>query len=480
MYQKISNSWLKHWDFILLDLAGLQIAYFFSVIARNGWCNPYANEMYASAALVIALADICTVFFTEAYRGIMRRGYFREFCQVVRHVAIVYAIELAYLFLTQQGGAFSRLSFVIFAVSAFLLLYAARVIWKWYLLQHKKVFYKKRALLVVASADRAARVIRTVLDNTYNELEVIGAVIAGMPDMVGGTVEGVPLVCSVDGIPDYIQTRWVDSILINVKKEAALPESLIHACINMGVTVHSRVADLERDSQNQQLDRVGGYIVLSSSLRMASPSQLLMKRLLDICGGLVGMVMCLFLGILIGPAIYLSSPGPIFFSQVRIGRNGRRFKIYKFRSMYLDAEQHKKELLERNEMQGLMFKMEADPRIIGSGPDGTRHGLGWFIRKTSIDEFPQFWNVLKGEMSLVGTRPPTEDEWVRYSHHHRARLAVKPGLTGIWQVSGRSNVTDFEQVVEMDKQYVQNWNLGLDIKIILKTVLVVFQGEGSK
>ena len=108
--------------------------------------------------------------------------------------------------------------------------------------------------------------------------------------------------------------------------------------------------------------------------------------------------------------IYFSDPGPIFFSQSRVGMNGRKFKIYKFRSMYQDAEARKKDLMEKNEMQGLMFKIEADPRIIGSGPDGTKHGIGWFIRKTSIDEFPQFWNVLKGEMSLVGTRPPTADE----------------------------------------------------------------------
>lgn len=148
--------------------------------------------------------------------------------------------------------------------------------------------------------------------------------------------------------------------------------------------------------------------------------------------------------------------------------------------MYMDAEERKKELMSRNEMQGLMFKMEADPRIIGSGPDGTKKGLGWFIRKTSLDEFPQFWNVLKGDMSLVGTRPPTVDEWNQYDYHHRARMAIKPGITGMWQVSGRSDITDFEEVVRLDKEYIENWSIGLDIKILLKTVLVVFKGSGSK
>ena len=125
-------------------------------------------------------------------------------------------------------------------------------------------------------------------------------------------------------------------------------------------------------------------------------------------------------------------------------------------------------------------KMDEDPRIIGSGPDGTKHGIGWFIRKTSIDEFPQFLNVLKGEMSLIGTRPPTEDEWNQYEYHHRARMAIKPGLTGMWQVSGRSNITDFEEVVALDMDYIKHWSIGLDIKILLKTVMVVLRGQGSK
>lgn len=148
--------------------------------------------------------------------------------------------------------------------------------------------------------------------------------------------------------------------------------------------------------------------------------------------------------------------------------------------MYLDAEEKKESLQEKNKMKGLMFKVDADPRIIGSGPDGKKHGIGWLIRKTSIDEFPQFLNVLKGDMSLVGTRPPTVDEWNQYEYHHRVRMAIKPGLTGLWQVSGRSNITDFEEVVKLDLNYIQNWSLELDIKILLKTIGVVLIGRGSE
>ena len=151
--------------------------------------------------------------------------------------------------------------------------------------------------------------------------------------------------------------------------------------------------------------------------------------------------------------------------------------------MYKDAEKRKKELMEQNNIKdGLMFKMDFDPRIIGNKilPDGTQKtGIGQFLRNHSIDEFPQFFNVLMGQMSLVGTRPPTADEWDKYKLHHRARLAIKPGVTGLWQVSGRSSITDFEEVVKLDTEYISNWSIGGDLKIIMKTIGVVFSGDGA-
>ena len=149
----------------------------------------------------------------------------------------------------------------------------------------------------------------------------------------------------------------------------------------------------------------------------------------------------------------------------------------------MDAEERKKELMSQNKVSdGMMFKMDWDPRIIGSHvlKDGTKKkGIGNYIRDWSLDEFPQFWNVLKGDMSLVGTRPPTEDEWEKYEPWHRTRLAVKPGITGMWQVSGRSNITDFEEVVKLDTQYLNNWSFALDVEILIKTVEIVIKKEGS-
>ena len=203
----------------------------------------------------------------------------------------------------------------------------------------------------------------------------------------------------------------------------------------------------------------------------SSYKRLLIKRMFDILGGLVGLAITGILTLFIAPAIRLDSPGPVFFAQTRVGKNGRRFKIYKFRSMYQDAEQRKKELERENEVKGLMFKMDNDPRITK---------VGAFLRKTSLDEFPQFLNVLKGDMSLVGTRPPTEDEFEQYDEHYRRRLSMTPGLTGMWQVSGRSEISDFDEVVRLDLQYIDNWSLTLDFKILLQTVIVVLGHRGAK
>ncbi|MEO1399810.1 MAG: sugar transferase [Cyanobacteria bacterium J06635_1] len=192
------------------------------------------------------------------------------------------------------------------------------------------------------------------------------------------------------------------------------------------------------------------------------------KRLLDITGALVGLGIVGLIFLPIAIAIQIDNPGPIFYSQTRHGYRGRTFRIWKFRSMVANADRIKH--LVKNEAKGLIFKNEADPRITK---------VGRFLRRTSLDELPQFWNVLTGDMSLVGTRPPVTAEVKQYQPHHWQRLAVKPGLTGEWQANGRSTVNDFEQIVEMDLRYQQRWSLRYDILLILKTIGAVLRSKGA-
>ena len=236
------------------------------------------------------------------------------------------------------------------------------------------------------------------------------------------------------------------------------------------VDVNIQVLDKRLADHNKQLQIMGNYYVTSFYKKTIGLRMEVVKRLIDIAGAIVGLVLTGISVVLVAPFILLESPGPLFFSQIRIGKNGRRFQIYKFRSMYADAEDRKQELLAQNEMNGLMFKIKDDPRI-------TR--VGKFIRKTSIDELPQFWNVLKGDMSLIGTRPPTVDEFEKYKGQYKRRLTLRPGITGLWQVSGRSNIQDFEDVLALDLKYIDTWSLGLDIKILFQTVYVVFFRRGA-
>ena len=240
----------------------------------------------------------------------------------------------------------------------------------------------------------------------------------------------------------------------------------------MGVAVHIYMEEAYHSLPNRSISNVFGYNVLTTTTSPISFRQSLLKRMIDILGGLVGCVLTAIITVIIGPIIFIKSPGPIFFSQIRVGKRGRQFKIYKFRSMYMDAEKRKAELMAQNKISdGMMFKIDDDPRSI--------KGIGHFIRRTSLDEFPQFWNVLKGDMSIVGTRPPTADEYARYSPHHKRRLTMQPGITGLWQVSGRSSITDFEEVVRLDTRYIENWSLDLDLKIILKTIKNVIKSDDA-
>ena len=315
--------------------------------------------------------------------------------------------------------------------------------------------------------------VRTIKENNHYGLRLTGIILMD-ENVKGWSYEGVPVVADASSAEEYLCREWVDEVFFTLPSEIELPAELVNLCEEMGITVHIRMAKMEDfENTNRFVQNIAGYVVVTSSVNVMTNGQAILKRAMDLAGGLVGCLITGILFLIVAPLIYFKSPGPIFFSQWRIGKNGRKFKIYKFRSMYMDAEERKKELMEQNKVKdGMMFKMDDDPRII--------KGIGHFIRKTSIDEFPQFWNVLKGDMSMVGTRPPTLDEWEKYSPRHRIRMATKPGLTGMWQVSGRSNITDFEEVVKLDERYIREWCFALDIKIILKTVGNMVSGDGAE
>ena len=476
---------MKHVDFIILDILCLQVALMLAYACSGyGW-DIYTPILYRNVAMFLGLADLMLLICRETMKGVIRRGHFREFTMTVKQAVFIEGIALLYLFLLQEGRNYSRLVLLLMPVCYSVVAYAVRELWKWHLQKKKTSDEGKSALLIAASEDVVERVVKTIKENNYAQYIVAGiSLIGGGKYSVGEKIDGVPVVAEEAGIPHYVCQDWIDEVLVVTSDEVPYPGKLLSQLMETGVTVHLGLAKvMSEPGKKQFVEKIGPYTVLTTSINYASSFQLFLKRAMDIMGGLVGCIITVLLLPFVGTAIYLASPGPIFFAQERVGKNGKRFKMYKFRSMYMDAEARKAELMKDNRLgDGKMFKLDFDPRVIGNKilPDGShKTGIGDFIRRTSLDDFPEFFNVLKGDMSIVGTRPPLISETNLYELHHKARLAIKPGITGMWQVSGRSDITDFEEIVRLDREYISNWNIGMDIKILVKTVMVVLKEDGS-
>lgn len=482
MYKKGSKGWFKHGDFLVLDLICLHIAFVLSYVIRHGFINPYRIEVYRSMAIFLTMADIMIIFLFETLKNVLKRGYYKEFAAIVRQTLILELLATLYLFSVQDGFIYSRITLYAMGLIYLLVTYFVRLGWK--RLLRKRLKDERTSLIIITTESMAESVVHEIVDYSFERYKLAGIVVIDK-NMEGQSVHKIPVVATVRTAADFVCREWVDEALVVMPPRDPLPEQLINQLSETGITVHINVGQLpEFEGKRQFVEKIGRYTVLSTSINYATDKQLLGKRILDIIGGLVGCLITIVLFIFIAPAIKKESPGPVFFTQTRIGKNGRKFKMYKFRSMYMNAEEMKKELMDQNNMKdGMMFKMDFDPRVIGNKilPNGQKKtGIGDFIRRTSLDEFPQFFNVLKGDMSLVGTRPPTLDEWEKYELRHRARLSIKPGITGLWQVSGRSKITDFEEVVKLDKQYITDWSMGLDFRILFKTIQSVIKKDGAK
>ena len=482
MYEKAATGWAKHLDFIILDMICLELSFVLAYMIRHGFGNPYGNVMYRNMGIFLLFLDFAMLLFMETLRDVLRRGIYREFVRTLRHVVVFMLVLSMYMFVTQEGSIYSRITIFVMSVIYFFLTYVIRLAWKSYV-KHRAPGQTETSLLIISSENRSAEILESVKKNSYGRYHIVGWVFHD-ECKVGKAVEGIPVVATHQDVVEYVKKNWVDEVLFAIPANDPFPREIMDQLTAMGVTVHM---NLDKSSQivgvKQSVGKVGDLVVISSSLNNMTSRQRMEKRILDVCGGIVGCILTGILYLILAPKIKKESPGPVFFTQTRIGKNGKPFKLYKFRSMYLDAEERKAELMSQNRVEnGLMFKMEFDPRVIGNKLDENGNnttGIGEFIRKYSLDEFPQFYNVLKGDMSLVGTRPPTVEEVAQYEARHRTRLAIKPGITGMWQVSGRSNITDFEEVVRLDTDYIANWSIGLDIKILLKTVSVIFKKEGA-
>jgi len=478
MYKRYRQEWTKHIDFIIIEEISLQLAYLLAMWLRFGGIL-FGQSMYKELGFVMFLMDLVVVMSLNTLHNVLKRGYFLELIETLKTSVTVFALAVVYMYALKVSEDYSRILLFVTLILHIVISYATRILWKIILKNTNINENKKYSMLVVVDPSMADETLENLTKNNGDCYKIIG--IAFTRKDKREEVCSVPVVCDIEDASDYICREWIDAVYIGCTKVTPRIDKLMEDCRQMTVTVHFAVSGVRHMGTHPFGDKIAGITVLTSAARYATPLEYGIKRAIDIAGGLVGSVAALIIIAIVGPIIKRESPGPIIYSQERIGKNGKKFKMYKIRSMHVDADKIKNDLLDKNQNKdGMMFKIEHDPRIIGNYIDenGVQHtGIGEFIRRRSLDEFPQFFNVLLGQMSLVGTRPPTVDEWEKYEFHHRARLACKPGLTGVWQTSGRSRITDFEEVVKLDTKYISEWTISMDIRLILKTALMVLAGD---
>lgn len=465
------NKVIETYGLLFLDLVSIIISFLVSTYIRFGNFKDMGDkEIHFQVCLVFLLFCAIYSFGLEWNRGFFKRNIWKEALAVGKYNILMFLVVEAVMYFLKWADVFSRLVMAYFVIINTLLTLLLHAVFKKILWMN---FSSDKSVIKVMVITEGRRIENTV-SRLREELGISYQIVAlGCVDneYQEECYEGIPVVAGENIIQTAI-TMALDEAFISVPGAVGKEvEGLLQSFGEMGVDCHYSLELPCMSGERGQVESFGGYSVITYTRFQSSYKRMVIKRGIDILGGLVGLAVTAVFYPFVALAIKLDSPGPVLFSQTRIGRNGRRFKIYKFRSMYMDAEERKKELEKQNEMQGLMFKMENDPRI-------TR--VGRFIRKTSIDELPQFYNVLIGDMSLVGTRPPTEDEFEKYNQYYRRRISMTPGLTGLWQVSGRSEIENFDDVVKYDLRYIDSWSLLLDFKILLQTVKVVFTGRGSK
>lgn len=463
---------LETYSLILIDIIGILISYEGALLLRFGRENTRFDDIhYALLAIALVISLLYSVL-TEWNRGFFVRGYFVEFIAILKYdlVLAISMSSIAYIIKAEQFSRYVYLAFAIFnlAVTYVLHLLFKRCIQKYY----SKSASSDKVMIVTESA-YAEKVVGKIMARREWNYSVTAVALVDREEVgEDETICDVSLKAGGNRLFDTARQLPLDEVFVYLPGyDIEKVKEIISDFETMGITCHYSVDIPELNLDGKTAGNFAGYAVLTFSLNYLDYRRVLIKRVFDIIGSLIGLSLTAVVTPFVALAIKLESKGPVFFKQVRIGKNGRRFKLYKFRSMYVDAEERRAELSDKNEMNGLMFKMENDPRITK---------VGRFIRKTSIDEMPQFLNILKGDMSLVGTRPPTVDEFERYSIYYRRRLSITPGLTGMWQVSGRNEIYDFDEVVKLDLMYIENWSLLLDVKIILQTIGVVLFHRGAR
>jgi exopolysaccharide biosynthesis polyprenyl glycosylphosphotransferase len=435
----------------------------FLITARGGLFAPASYLPYLAAVL---LAFAAAAHFFELYAAYRRLGTAVEVLRILKALTLTALVVAAASFLW-RGSDLSRLLFGLHFALAFAALTASRLVIRRLAHAARRRGRNTRAYAVVGSGERIAGVVEAIRAHREWGLVFVGHVLEeGAVAPPGERVLG-----RVRDFPAILEREVIDEVIFGVPRERLDEiEDALLACEEQGVSAKVVLNFFPRRIARIGVEELDGMPMLALSTAPDDAMRLAGKRAFDLLVASAALILASPLLLLAAVAIRIESPGPVLFRQRRVGLNGREFQLYKFRSMVDGADGRLDEVRHGNEMDGPAFKMAEDPRV-------TR--VGRWLRRTSFDEVPQFWNVIRGEMSVVGPRPPVPEEVARYRRWQRRRLSVRPGITCEWQVAGRSDL-DFDRWMELDLRYIDTWSLWGDVKIVLRTIPAVLLGRGAR
>jgi exopolysaccharide biosynthesis polyprenyl glycosylphosphotransferase len=431
-------------------------------------------ENYVPVFILSSFFLLLSLYFLEGYKLPLGVAFHKSFFTILKSVLLAFLLVLASIFLLKLvyvSRTFIAIFFLCFLVLGTFFRHIVSLKFRGGVregLHHKN-------LVVVGNGSNALEFISAVNANSDTGFSIRGFFLSSdneTPDEIETLIKsGVELLGSVYDIPSFLEREVVDAVVITEDPSKVKNlEELFISCEELGVELLMSLRVLPHINTPIYFEKLDDIPLLHFAMTPKASIALFLKRLIDILGSFFGLLTLSPLLCFVAVLIKLTSEGPVFFVQERMGLRGRRFKLYKFRTMVKDAEKKLEEIKHLNEVDGPVFKIEKDPRLTP---------IGGFLRKTSIDELPQLWNVLKGEMSLVGPRPPIPSEVEKYERWQRRRLSMRPGLTCLWQISGRSEL-DFDTWMKLDLKYIDNWSLTLDFIILLKTIPAVLSGRGAK
>jgi len=468
MNNRIVNGTVRLLDILCISVA-VPAAYQARLLLPVNSRGPLVSlSQYWPFLVSTLLLWVAATWLFQVYVSFRTRSCWPEIGRIAKALVAVALVQVVAIFFLHRQEDVSRLFFGTYFTLSFALLAGNRSVLRQIAHSARRSGFNSRVFAVVGSGDLAHDVVATVTDHPEWGLQFAGHVILDEEDRASAPPEMV--LGSASQLGQILDDNVIDEVIFAVPRERlASVEGAFRLCQEQGAAARVCLDLFDVGGAHAALGELDGLPMLSFNRAPTDEVALLFKRGFDVISSTAAIL--LFSPVLLATAlaVKLESPGPVFFRQTRVGKNGRPFQMYKFRSMLVDAEARLESLRAQNEASGPVFKMKNDPRV-------TR--VGRFIRRTSIDELPQFLNVLSGEMSVVGPRPPVPAEVRQYQRWQRRRLSVKPGITCTWQVSGRSDVS-FDQWMALDLEYIDNWSLWRDVQICFQTIPAVLTSRGA-